>query len=1391
LKPFRTRLRLRLLIVALIAAAPAIAAIVVTQSIARQRAQKITLADNMRLVRLAASQQAALFDGARLLLLTLAEVPMMRASDPRACNAMLPDVLRAHAGYVALTVANADGTLFCSTAPRDRLALANASGRVWFERVMRARTTVTGDYQISAVTAKPAIVVAHPLLDTAGRVSRVLVATIELSELSLLMSRADLPPSATFTLIDRSGIILARVPGGDSWIGHRVPGALPVESAEEAAAERANETEGVDGVRRLYVTVPVHARVPTGINLSMGIDHDAAFSESDRIYRGYLWLLAIVSVAGLGAAAIGGHLFVLRPMKALKLVTDRIAAGDLTARAQLAASVAGVSELSDAVNAMAGALDSREQQRERAERELRDSEDRYRLLFAQNPHPIWVYDAVTLAFLEVNDAAVAHYGYSRIEFLGMRIVDIRSAGEVARVADAIDTTRGPVMRSGGWRHRLKSGEIIDVDITSHTCLFDGRSAIVVTAQNVTARTRAEAALAERAALTTVSAEVGAALNRPGDLRGSMQSCAEAVVAHLELERVQIWLIHPATGEHELAAAAGDDLDETSRDQLAAGRWPLTVANRTVGVMALFARSPLTEGTTAGLTSVSAMIALGITRHQSEDARRLLAAIVASSDEAIYGTMKDGTIVSWNAGAERLFGYTSDEIVGRPVLLLYPPDRQHELPQLLARMNRGEPVVQLETVRQRQDGSRVTVSLTLSPMKDATGEVRGTSAIARDMTERRRAEGRIRLLASALESTNEMVSVTGADDCFTFVNAAFLRAYGYAVEDVIGRTPALLQSSQTSDVVFQRTLRESRRDGWSGELLNRRRDGTEFFVSVNTSTVRDDQGTVVGLLSVARDITERLRAERALRETEERMRFALEASHVGVWEANLRKGTGFWSGTCEAMHGLAPGTFGRTYEAFFDHVHPDDREHVREAIAQAIRTRAPAEVEYRTVWPDGTVRRINLIAHLSVDDGGKPVRAAGVAIDVTERRSLEDQLRQAQKMDAVGQLAGGIAHDFNNLLTVILGCAGFLAEGLAAGDDERRADVEDIQRAAERAAALTRQLLAFSRKQILAVRVLHVGDVIGDVTPMLRRLIGETIDLRTAVGNRGLVKTDPGQLQQVIVNLAVNARDAMPQGGRLTLETSDVVVDEPFARLHPTIDAGAYVMLAVSDTGHGMDAETQKRVFEPFFTTKPLGQGTGLGLATVYGIVKQSGGTICVDSEPGRGATFRVYLRRTDEVEDVDPRTPIEVRTPGGTETILIVEDEGPVREFVHKVLSRRGYAVHTMDNPVRALEYAQAHRASIDLVFSDVILPNMSGRDMVTQMQPWHPESAVLFMSGYTDEAIVHHGVLDADTAFLQKPFTADALTRKVRDVLDAKAIGVRVTRTRAGDRSTGIASAG
>jgi PAS domain S-box-containing protein len=508
-----------------------------------------------------------------------------------------------------------------------------------------------------------------------------------------------------------------------------------------------------------------------------------------------------------------------------------------------------------------------------------------------------------------------------------------------------------------------------------------------------------------------------------------------------------------------------------------------------------------------------------------------------------------------------------------------------------------------------------------------------------------------------------------------------------------------------------------------------------------------------------------------REAEERMRFALAVSKVGVWRTQVVPGAEqvYWSETLEAMHGLEPGTFGGQFDDFNKCIHPDDREPVVAQIVQAQAENRNVTVEYRTIWPDGTERRLATTGYYTFGANGEFVSGTGVTIDITDQRSLEDQLRQSQKMEAVGRLAGGIAHDFNNMLMAVLGNAEFLLDSLLPGD-ARRNDVVEIKRAAERGAALTHQLLAFSRKQILAPRVLHMGDIVNGMAPMLRRLLGETIDLRTTMGDRSHVKADAGQIEQVLMNLAVNARDAMTNGGRLTIETGDVTLDANYVRMHEGLLPGSYVVMAVSDTGHGMDAVTAKRVFEPFFTTKPVGQGTGLGLATVYGIVKQSGGHIGVYSEAGRGTSFKVYLPKTEE-RLLERKAAQTAQAPRGDETVLVVDDEAVVRELVSKILTRQGYRVHAMDTAEAALAFASDHHADIDLILTDVVLPEMSGPTIIRMLNERHICPPVIYMSGYTDEAVVFQGPLDADAVFLQKPFTSERLAATVRQVLDTPAV--------------------
>ena len=522
----------------------------------------------------------------------------------------------------------------------------------------------------------------------------------------------------------------------------------------------------------------------------------------------------------------------------------------------------------------------------------------------------------------------------------------------------------------------------------------------------------------------------------------------------------------------------------------------------------------------------------------------------------------------------------------------------------------------------------------------------------------------------------------------------------------------------------------------------------------------------------RDVAERRQrrmAETALANAHEWMRFALDAAQVGTWETNLVTGEAVWSDIMHRLHGARPGQFGGTLEAFIAAIHPDDAARVRELFAEAIRNHIDPRLDYRVIWPDGSVHWITGVGRTFYDGAGVPLRAAGIGLDITERRHLEEQIRQAQRLESLGRLAGGVAHDFNNLLTAMLGCCDYLGEEMAATPVSASATryLGQIRKGAERAAGLTNQLLAFSRKQIIRPTMLSINAVIDNLEPMLRRLIREDIEVVVRqAADLGSVSGDAGQLEQVLLNLTVNARDAMLAGGTLTIETANVDVDESFVRQHRALVPGPYVKLSVSDTGSGMPPAVLSRLFEPFFTTKPQGEGTGLGLATISGIVKQNDGSIVVDSELGKGSTFAVYLPRLSAPPDAIPSAePSDLR--GGHETVLLVEDDAAVRELVAEILNRNGYTVIETATGDEALRAAAAHEHPIHLVVTDVVMPGMNGRQLADRLTTRHPNAKVLFMSGYTDNAIDDQGVLASDTAFLQKPFTSTSLTRAVRETLD------------------------
>ncbi|MCU1382580.1 MAG: hybrid sensor histidine kinase/response regulator [Acidobacteria bacterium] len=758
------------------------------------------------------------------------------------------------------------------------------------------------------------------------------------------------------------------------------------------------------------------------------------------------------------------------------------------------------------------------------------------------------------------------------------------------------------------------------------------------------------------------------------------------------------------------------------------------------------------------------------RTQAEALRTQLAAIVDGSDDAIFSMTMDDTILTWNTGAERLYGYTADEMIGQSRTLLVPAAKIDELAPVMATAARGEVGEPFETQRRRKDGSFVDISLVISPLTDHAGRVTSISTIARDITGRKQADATLRgerdRAQRYLDAAEVILLSLDLDGRVVLVNRYACDLLCWPADELLGRdfvdtcVPAAGRDALRKE--FDR-LRHSDHSRMNNPVVTR--TGQERLIEWRSTTLRDDAGRAIGTLSSGTDVTERDHAVAALRKAEERMRFALESAKIGIWDLDYTTGELSWSPTMESQYGLQSGTFGKTMSAYIDLIHPDDRASVIATVAEAQTTGGDFTLANRTVLGDGRVQWLNGQGRIVLAEHGEPVRGIGISQDVTERHLLEAQYQQAQKMEAIGRLAGGVAHDFNNLLTVILGFCELLLVDLEA-DDQRLSDIGEIQKAGTRAAGLTRQLLAFSRKEIIQPTLLDLNVIVADIRVMLGRLIGEDVTITvTLAPTLGRITADPGQVDQIVLNLAVNARDAMPKGGTLTIETANIDLDEQYAGPHLRVKPGRYVVLKMTDSGTGMTPEVQARLFEPFFTTKEPGKGTGLGLATVHGIATRSGGGVTVDSAVGRGTCFMVYFPRADAAAmPVAIAAPV-VRKASGIHTVLVVDDADGLRLLTKRMLERQGYTVLFAKNAQEAVRVFDDH-PSIDLLLTDVVMPGASGPELVRQLVERRPALKVIYMSGYTDEAIVHHGVLDPGIAFLHKPFTSETLGRKIQDVL-------------------------
>jgi PAS domain S-box-containing protein len=789
---------------------------------------------------------------------------------------------------------------------------------------------------------------------------------------------------------------------------------------------------------------------------------------------------------------------------------------------------------------------------------------------------------------------------------------------------------------------------------------------------------------------------------------------------------------------------------------------------------LLSSTPLVAG---DLCSGVTFVVLDITKRkraeqalrESEEKYRLL---VNQIPAVVFKGYPDWSVDFFDNKIEGLVGYGKKEFDSRRLKwsdLILPDDFQEIKRRSREAIHNRFSSYEREYRIRKKDGGIAWVQAMGQRFYDAAGRLDYTSGVFLDITRRKRAEEALLNYEFIANTAKDCMTLIDRNYVYVAANTAYCRAHDKPLEEMVGAGVAQIWGEDTFNNVIRGYLdqcfagRAVEYEGW----FEFGKHGMGCF-HVFYNPYFDASGKVVYAAVVSRDITERKKVEEALRQSEMKYRQLVDQIPAVVY-----KGYTDWTMDCfdekvKAITGYSQEDFTSRRKSWLDLIFPEDVDQAKKLFREALKGDGFYVTEHHIRRKDGQVRWIQARNRIIRDVAGKVDHISGVFFDLTERKELEDQLNKAQRMEAIGILAGGLAHDFNNLLTAIMGYGEIMSLGLRK-EDPFYLYVEEISKAANRGAALTDQLLAFSRKQILQPRVVNLNEVVLDMDQMLRRLIGEDIELATVVErDLGMVKADPGQIEQIIMNMAVNARDAMPEGGKLTVETANIMLDEAYARSHVDVTPGPYVMLAVSDNGVGMNADTMSRIFEPFFTTKESGKGTGLGLATAYGIVKQSGGHIWVYSEPEQGTTFKIYLPRVKEAPVAEKPKAAAPASLEGKETILVVEDDAALRELIGTALRKYGFKVLEAPHGGEALLICEKQKDPIHLMLTDVVMPQISGTALAERLKGLHPEMRVLYMSGYTENAIVHHGVLDARVNFIPKPFRVLALVEKVREVLDA-----------------------
>ena len=982
----------------------------------------------------------------------------------------------------------------------------------------------------------------------------------------------------------------------------------------------------------------------------------------------------------------------------------------------------------------------------------------------------------------VNKRAGEITGYSVAELLKKTVKDLVHPDELEKVMERYRKRLAgePVPSQYETTIIRKDGKNLHIELTGARTTWHGQPANLVIIREITDRKRAEVALREseeRYRRLVDNSVLGIGISR-GDQIVFANPALLRLFGYEDLEEFRKipLLNHVAPASHKLIVTR---MEKIAQGEPVPVEFEYDILRKDGQTKTLLASS---QHFTLGGETYSQTTFQDITeRKRAEKAlyesEERMKSIFRAAPIGI-GVVTNRVLMDVNSRICEMTGYSREELVGSSARVLYPTQDDFdyvgtEKYRRIAEKGTGS----VETRWMRKDGTILDVLLSSTPINPSDLS-HGVTFTALDITERKRSENDLKesedRYRHLVENSPAIVWSLSDKRGTLFVSSRVKSILGYS-PDFLYENPTLWNKSIHPD--DQYAVAQSIKGFASGKDLNveyRIKDSSGNWRWFHDRSIgKHTEGEAIVIEGISIDITDRKRTEDALRESEERYRTLVETSPdaISLLDSHLN-----------VMMANRPALVLYGYESFeevigrsaLDFIAPEDRPRALVDAGKMLKTGCIATAEFTLLRKGGVSFPAELRTSLILNGEKKPLAIICVIRDISirkraeaERAALEDQLRQSQKMEAIGRLAGGVAHDFNNLLTVIKGyCQLSLAE--MKEQTPIRDAFEVINKATEKAADLTRQLLAFSRRQIMEVRVLDVNALLQNLDKMLRRIIGEDIELVTLLGKEvGRVKADPGQIEQVVMNLAVNAKDAMSAGGKLIIETANVELDQAYAHAHVAVRPGRYVMIAVSDTGGGMGPEVRDRLFEPFFTTKEKGKGTGLGLSMVYGIVKQSNGNIWVYSEPGKGTTFKIFLPRVDEPTEKLRAQAVNEEFSRGSETILVVEDDKEVRNLAVRMLKRQGYIVLEGSYGEEALNVCKNHQGPIHLLLTDVVMPGMNGHELAKRLESFHPEMKMLYMSGYTDNAIVMHGVLVQGVHYIQKPFTVDALAKKVREVLD------------------------